>query len=90
MAGAVEAQRARHRTVCYVRAPTFCYEVEVSNIKPHYMLSFSTGLRAPVYSACNSTLECMQHYVRVRAMEYRTSIPISICKFFYNEYLCQA
>ena len=44
-------------------------------------------VRAPVYSACNSTLECVQHYVRVRAMEYFTGIPISICKFFYNEYV---
>ena len=60
---------------------------KVSNFKPHYMLSLSTGLRAPVCSACNNALECGQHYVRVCAMEYFTGKPISICTFFYNEYV---
>ena len=39
----------------------FFLKKKVSKFKPHYMLSLSTGLRAPVYSECATILGCVRH-----------------------------
>ena len=44
--------------------------LKVCNFKPHYILSLSTGLRAPVYSACATILGCVRYYIRLRALLY--------------------
>ena len=44
--------------------------LKVCNFKPHYILSLSTGLCAPVYSACATILGCVRYYIRLRALLY--------------------
>ena len=61
----------------------FFLEIGLSPKKEFPISNLIIYFRCPWACACTS-IQCMQQYVRVRAMEYFTGKPIYICKFFYN------